>query len=96
MPKKPINEPHKYPINGTLDLHQFLPQDTKEVVLEFIDACLKKKIYAIRIVHGKGKGVQREIVHSLLKRHSQVSRYKHEGGSGGNWGATVVYLTPNQ
>ncbi len=95
MPKKPVNGPHKYPINGTLDLHQFLPQETKEIIMEFINVCLEKKIYSLRIVHGKGKGVQREIVHSLLKKHPSVSNYKHEGGSGGNWGATVINLIPN-
>jgi DNA-nicking Smr family endonuclease len=87
-----VDDPIEYPIDGTLDLHQFAPEDTKEVVEEYIHACLEKKIYSIRIVHGKGKGVKREIVLSLLAQHPSVLRFHHEGGSGGSWGATVVDL----
>lgn len=87
-----IDDPFKYPLDGTLDLHQFAPKDTKEVVLEYIQACLEKKIYSIRIVHGKGKGVKREIVLSILENHPNVASFRHDGGSGGSWGATVVDL----
>jgi DNA-nicking Smr family endonuclease len=81
-----------YPIDGTLDLHQFAPEDTKAVVEEYIRACLEKKIYLLRIIHGKGKGVKRRIVESVLENHPQVIQYKHEGGSGGSWGAMIVDL----
>lgn len=87
-----IDDPIEYPVDGTLDLHQFAPEDTKEVVLEYILACLEQKIYSIRIVHGKGKGVKREIVLAVLQNHSNVVQFRHEGGSGGSWGATVVDL----
>ena len=53
---------------------------------------IEKGIFNLRIVHGKGKGVQREIVHSILKDHPQVASFRHEGGSGGGWGATVLTL----
>jgi len=89
---EPEEEPIPYPIDGTLDLHQFRPQEVKDVVLDYIDACLEKGIYALRIVHGKGIGVQREIVHSILKKHPAVVSFRHEEGSGGGWGATVVNL----
>lgn len=85
-------EPVEYPIDGTLDLHQFSPSQTREVVNEYIEVCLQKSIYALRIVHGKGIGVQREIVRSLLTDHSKVASFRQEGGSGGHWGATVVDL----
>jgi DNA-nicking Smr family endonuclease len=85
-------QPVNYPVDGTLDLHRFSPKETKEVVLEYIDACLGKGLYAIRIVHGKGIGVQREIVQGILRTHPNVSSFRHEGGSGGGWGATVVDL----
>ncbi len=85
-------KPAEYPIDGTLDLHLFAPEDTKEVVLEYIAACLERGITKLRLVHGKGIGVKREIVHSLLKMHPSVAKYYHEGGSGGSWGATVVDL----
>ena len=74
-------EPIDYPIDGTLDLHQFTAGETKEVVEEYIRVCLEKKIYAIRIVHGKGKGVKRRIVESLLKKHTKVERFYQESDS---------------
>lgn len=86
------NDPIEYPIDGTLDLHQFCPDETRDVVSEYIRECLVRKIYQLRIVHGKGRGVQREIVRSLLDKHPRVLSYHHEGGSGGGWGATVVDL----
>ncbi len=86
------DQPIEYPIDGTLDLHQFSPRETRDVVNEYIQVCLEKEILTLRIVHGKGKGVQREIVHSLLKQHPNVAHFRHESGSGGSWGATVVDL----
>jgi DNA-nicking Smr family endonuclease len=86
------DQPIEYPIDGTLDLHQFAPGDTKEVLLEYIDECLRQQIHSLRIVHGKGKGVQRRIVESVLSQHESVKHYRHEGGSGGSWGALVVDL----
>lgn len=87
-------EPIEYPIDGTLDLHQFQPKEIKDVVVDYIDACLERGIYALRIIHGKGIGVQREIVRSILAKHPAVASFRHEGGSGGAWGATVVDLKP--
>ena len=85
-------EPIEYPIDGTLDLHQFQPREVKDVVKDYIEVCLERGIYSIRIVHGKGIGVQREIVRSILEKHPDVISFRHEGGSGGGWGATVVDL----
>ncbi|MBD3257839.1 DNA mismatch repair protein MutS [candidate division GN15 bacterium] len=82
----------EYPIDGTLDLHQFSPKETKEIVLEYIRVCLERNILTLRIVHGKGIGVQREIVRGVLKNHPNVAAFRHEGGTGGSWGATVVDL----
>ena len=86
------DQPTEYPIDGTLDLHQFLPSETNEVLCEFIRECLSRNILTIRIVHGKGVGVQRRIVHSALKKHPNVTAFRHESGSGGGWGATVADL----
>ena len=80
------------PFDGTLDLHTFSPKDVKSLVPEYIDECLRRGILQIRIVHGKGTGVLRRIVHAELDRHPAVRSYRHEGGSGGSWGATVVDL----
>lgn len=86
------SEPVQFPIDGTLDLHQFRPDETRDAVLEYIAECRRRGILAIRIVHGKGIGVQREIVRALLATHPQVESFRHEEGSGGGWGATVVNL----
>lgn len=85
----------EYPIDGTLDLHQFSPKETRQIVDAYIDACLEKGVFKLRIVHGKGIGVQREIVQSFLSNDHRVSSYRQESGSGGGWGATVVDLKQN-
>ncbi|MBU1320287.1 MAG: Smr/MutS family protein [candidate division Zixibacteria bacterium] len=80
----------EYPIDGTLDLHTFSPRDVKDLVPEYIDECLNRGILQIRIIHGKGTGTLRRIVRSILAGHPRVASYRHEGGSGGSWGATIV------
>lgn len=87
-------EPIEYPIDGTLDLHTFSPSEVKDLIPEYISACLEKGILQIRIIHGKGTGTLRRLVHSILDKHSAVVKYWHESGSGGSWGATVVQLKP--
>jgi len=86
------DDAHEMPIDGTLDLHHFRPNETKDVVEAYIEECLDRGIYQLRIVHGKGKGVQRRIVRSLLDSHPNVVDYRSEEGSGGGWGATIVDL----
>ncbi len=81
----------EFPINGELDLHTFHPKDVKELVPEYIHACREKDIYRIRIIHGKGKGVLRRIVHSILQDMPEVEHFWQEG-MGGSWGATIVQL----
>ena len=82
------------PIDGTLDLHTFSPREVKSLMPEFIEVCRQRKIVQLRIVHGKGTGTLRRIVHSILATHPAVVSYRHEEGSGGSWGATVVDLAP--
>jgi DNA-nicking Smr family endonuclease len=86
------DRPHEYPIDGTLDLHQFSPKETREVVSAYLGECLARGITRVRIVHGKGIGAQREIVRSFLAKDPRVKSFRQEGGSGGDWGATVVDL----
>lgn len=79
------------PIDGTLDLHTFRPDELGSLIPEYISACLDKGIYQIRIIHGKGKGNLRRSVHALLERNDAVKSYSLAGDQSG-WGATLVDL----
>lgn len=89
MPKD--TEPVEIPIDGILDLHAFAPKDAASVVEEYLKACLEKGIYEVRIIHGKGRGVLRRAVHSLLEKQPNVLEFKLDAGPS-SWGATLVYL----
>jgi DNA-nicking Smr family endonuclease len=82
------------PIDGTLDLHTFNPREVKDLLDEYISACLEKGIYEVKIIHGKGKGILRDKVHAFLKRHPLVMDFYLDPGTSG-WGATVVLLKKN-
>lgn len=90
------DEPVEYPIDGVLDLHQFPPGEVKELVPEYIEACLEQQIYRIRIIHGKGTGTLRRIVHSILEKHPKVTEYHLAGDARGSWGATIAYLKSSE
>jgi DNA-nicking Smr family endonuclease len=79
------------PIDGTLDLHTFNPREVQDLLEEYISACLEKGIYEVRIIHGKGKGILRDKVHSILKRHPLVMDFSLDPGASG-WGVTIVLL----
>ncbi len=89
-----LNGPVELPIEGELDLHTFRPQDVKEVVPAYLEACQDKGILEVRIVHGKGIGNLRRTVHALLARHPAVISFCLAGELYGSWGATVVKLRP--
>ena len=79
-------------IDGTLDLHQFSPKDVKTLVPDYLLECLQKEIYEVRIIHGKGKGVMRRTVHSILERLDYVADFCLDDKAIGNWGATIARL----
>ena len=79
------------PIDGELDLHTFRPEDATSVVDDYLRACLEKGIYEVRIIHGKGKGVLRRTLHSLLEKHPFVLDFALDSGPS-SWGATIVHL----
>jgi dsDNA-specific endonuclease/ATPase MutS2 len=84
--------PVAIPIDGVLDLHTFRPAEVKDLVPEYLGACLAKKIYRVRIIHGKGTGTLRDTVHSMLKKLPQVASFEMAGPDEGGWGATIVHL----
>lgn len=82
------------PITGELDLHAFAPRDVASVVEEYVAACQERNILALRIVHGKGKGVQRAVVRRVLGASKAVASFGDAPAERGGFGATVVSLHP--
>jgi DNA-nicking Smr family endonuclease len=85
-------EPVIIEIDGELDLHTFAPREVKELLVDYIEACLEKEIYKLRIIHGKGTGALRRTVHATLDRIESVASYRLGDQSSGSWGATLVSL----
>jgi DNA-nicking Smr family endonuclease len=75
-------------ITDTLDLHAFAPQETKLAVLTFLDEAQKLGFRYIRIIHGKGIGVQKEIVRKILSESNLIESFKDTE----TWGATVAKI----
>lgn len=89
-----MEEPHELPIDGVLDLHTFKPRDIGDLVPDYLDACLAKGIYRVRIIHGKGIGNLRRSVHAILAKHPAVASYTLDHPQYGGWGATLAQLRP--
>ena len=88
------DDPFEMPIDGVLDLHTFSPKEVKDLVPEYIEECLRRGITEIRIIHGKGTGTLKAIVHSVLEKNPRVASFKDAGTGAGGWGATLVRLIP--
>jgi DNA-nicking Smr family endonuclease len=80
------------PIEDWIDLHTFLPRDIPVLIEEYLLECQKKGFREVRIIHGKGKGVQLNIVHSFLKKSPLVESFRLAPPEAGSWGATIVHL----
>jgi len=81
---------HEVPIEDSIDLHAFLPRDIKSVVEEYIRAAHEAGFREVRLIHGRGKGVQRGIVQAALEQHSLVESFYDASES--HLGATVAIL----
>ena len=88
----PGEDPLEIPIDGVLDLHTFQPRELPGLLDEYLTACLDEEIRDVRIIHGKGKGILRDRVRSLLKKHPLVESFAEAPLEGGGWGATLVRL----
>jgi hypothetical protein len=82
------------PITAELDLHTFAPRDVPSVVTEYIHACREKGLLRVRVIHGRGKGVQRAEVRRTLRSLPFVVSFADAPPASGGWGATVIDLTP--
>lgn len=96
MPANPAGDvpPLEIPITGELDLHTFRPEDLKELLPAYFQACLARGLTEVRIIHGKGTGTLRRVVHSALERHPLVESFELAGERSGAWGATFAVLRP--
>lgn len=86
----PFQEPVEIEITDSFDLHSFNPKDVKSVVEAYLIEARKENFRTVKIIHGKGIGVQREIVRSVLEKADFVKDFKNGAEFSGNWGATIV------
>ena len=82
------------PIEDFLDLHTFRPRDVRSVVESYLEQAIESGFREVRLIHGRGIGVQREIVRSFLAKHPGVVSFTDAPPERGGWGATVVRLAP--
>ncbi len=91
--ENPFEEPFEVEITDSIDLHSFRPEEIKSVVESYLVEVRRLGLGTVRIIHGKGIGVQREIVRSVLRQNESVLSFKNgDEFSGGGSGATVVKL----
>jgi DNA-nicking Smr family endonuclease len=88
----PFQEPVPLPLDGTLDLHAFRPEEVGELVPEWLEACRAAGLRDLRVVHGKGTGALKRTVEAILARHPLVASFRTAPEDGGGWGATLVTL----
>ena len=88
--ENPFPETVDIEITDSIDLHSFNPKDVKKVVEAYLFEARAKGFRIVRIIHGKGIGVQREIVRDVLKKSEFVKKFKSGDEFSGGWGATVV------
>ena len=91
-PESPFADPVVLPIEDHLDLHPFQPKEIASVVEEYLEQCREAGFREIRLIHGKGKGVQRNIIRALLEKHPLVKSFDDAPIEAGSWGATIVIL----
>lgn len=87
-----MDEPIRIPISDVFDLHSVPPRDVEAIVEEYLEEAHRLGFRALRIIHGRGIGVQREIVRAVLKRTPFVASFGDAPAEAGGWGATVVTL----
>ena len=91
-PSERLDQPIELPITDVLDLHSFRPSEVPDLVRDYLDAAYEKGFRELRIIHGKGIGVQRETVRTLLERDPRVEAFGNAPLEAGGWGATWVRL----
>ncbi len=90
--ENPFPETVELEITDSLDLHAFHPKDVKAVTEAYLEEARKRGFRLVRLIHGKGIGVQREIVRSVLAETDFVKSFKSGDEMSGGWGATIAEL----
>jgi dsDNA-specific endonuclease/ATPase MutS2 len=88
----PFPEPVVIEFRDVIDLHSIPPKHVRAVVEDYLEQARERGVRYVRIIHGKGIGVQREIVRSILARTAYVIDYKDAPLEAGGWGATIITL----
>jgi len=88
----PDEEPIRIPITDAFDLHTVRPQEVAAVVAAYLEEAHRLGLKAVRLIHGRGIGVQRAIVRAVLARTPFVLSYRDAPPQAGGWGATLVTL----
>ena len=88
----PEDEPIRIPITDVFDLHTVPPRDVRAVVEEYLSEAHRLGLKALRIIHGRGIGVQREMVRAVLAKTPFVAEYRDAPMEAGGWGATIITL----
>ena len=92
QPEQPQPPPIEVEITDVLDLHAFAPRDVKALVEAYVEEAHAKGLRALRIIHGRGIGVQRETVRNVLARSPLVESFEDAPMEAGGWGATYATL----
>jgi len=87
-------DPIVLPLEDVIDLHPFAPKEIRSVVEEYLLECCAAGMTSVRLIHGKGKGVQRQSIRVLLERLPYVESFQDAPLGAGSWGATLVTLKP--
>lgn len=90
----PFPDPVEIPITDSIDLHWFRASEVRDVVEGYLEAAAERGFREVRIIHGRGRGVQRSRVHALLARSPRVERFADAPTDRGGWGATLAWLRP--
>ncbi len=88
----PEDEPVRIPVTDVFDLHSMPPREVQAVVEAYLEEAHRLGLKSVRIVHGRGIGVQREIVRGVLARTSFVTSFGDAPPEAGGWGATLATL----
>ena len=86
------DDPVEIPIEDVLDLHPFRPNEIRDVVRDYLDEARARGFRQVRLIHGRGIGMQRANVQAVLRTIDYVEDFHDADSSGGGWGATVVLL----